>query len=303
MTNNKLYIGMSKDIAKRWSANGGQYKSCNFFWKAIVKYGWSNFEHVVVVDNLSKDIAEIVEKELIKKYNTQNKNFGYNLASGGTGGRTCYGETHWYSKPVYQYDLNGNYIGEWENAQRASEFYKICVSDIHANCRHAKGIRKAGDYMWSYENVSCMKPYVKLTGSVESILQINKYFNIVNRYECISYVDDTLYIREKVTNCCKRKSITHQNYYWCYEKDFNEFYNYIQDRLKKKKESAGCNTKHIVLKDLQGNIIATYESAAIASEKTGFNRNTIQAYCKRPEMNHGIHTGYIWEYVEDAETN
>ena len=51
----------------------------------------------------------------------------YNLASGGDGGRTCYGETHHASKKVYQYDKDGNFLREWDNAQRASEELGICV--------------------------------------------------------------------------------------------------------------------------------------------------------------------------------
>lgn len=292
--NNKLYIGMSKDVTKRWKNNGKQYKPCKFFWRAIEKYGWDNFEHVIVIDNISKNMAELIEKELIKKYKTQDKNFGYNLASGGTGGATTRGKTNASSKPVYQYNFDGTYIKEWENAQRPSEFYNICVSDIHANCRLE--VRKAGNYMWSYVKLPYMKPYVKLTGSRESILQIDKSFNIVKRYECISYVDDSIYTREKVTNCCKKKALSHKDYYWCYEKDFNEFYNYIKEKLKTYNKWH-THTKHIRQRDLQMNILAEYKSATEAEELTGFNRHTIQAYCKRPEMKHGIASGYYWEYV------
>lgn len=75
---------MTKDIKKRWSNNGSQYKLCNLFWKAIQKYKWDGFEHIVLIDNITKEMACIIEKELIKKYKTQDKKFGYNLADGGT---------------------------------------------------------------------------------------------------------------------------------------------------------------------------------------------------------------------------
>ena len=83
-TNNKLYIGQTKehDVNKRWK-NGYGYKNNKYFWNAIKKYGWENFDHIVLIENLSLEEANIIEEELINKYNTTNKNFGYNLKSGG----------------------------------------------------------------------------------------------------------------------------------------------------------------------------------------------------------------------------
>ena len=298
-----MYIGISKDVQKRWISSGIQYKPCNLFWRAIQKYGWDNFEHVVLIDNISKEVACIIEKELIKKYNTQKKEFGYNLAEGGTGGCTVKGKNHWCSKPVYQYDLKGNFIREWENAQRASEESGITVSDIHANCREHNGIRQAGGYMWSYVKVDKMEPYVRLGFSREPILQLDKNFNIVQRYERISYIDNTIYNREFVTYCCTRKNLTHNDYYWCYEKDFNDsFIEYINNRISINQEGRKQRlSKQIYQCDLDFNILHKFQNAKIGEEHTGFNRNTIQAYCKRPEMNHGIHTGYIWVYASDYE--
>ena len=294
---------MTKDIKKRWSNNGAQYKLCNLFWKAIQKYKWDGFEHIVLIDNLTKEMACIIERELIKKYKTQNKKFGYNLADGGTGGCTVKGKNHHNSKPVYQYDLDGTFIKEWENAQRASETLNITVSDIHVNCRKENGVRRAGEYMWSYEKVEHMEPYVKLTFSKEPILQLDKDFNIVQKYNCISYVDNTIYDREFVTICCTRKNLTHQNYYWCYEKDFNDsFIEYVNNRIANARKNQSLkHSKQIYLCNLNFNILQKFKNAKIASEGTEFNRNTIQAYCKRPELNHGIHTGYIWVYESDYE--
>lgn len=89
--NNKLYIGLSKDLNKRWSHNGDMYKPKNKnssrFYNAIMKYGWSSFKKEIIKDNLNKEEAAKLEKDLINKYNTRNKNFGYNIAEGGFGGK------------------------------------------------------------------------------------------------------------------------------------------------------------------------------------------------------------------------
>lgn len=294
--NNKLYIGISKDVKKRWSANGGQYKYSKVFYRAIKKYGWNNFDHVILIDNISKDIACVIESELIKKYKTQDKEFGYNLANGGFGGCTAKGEKHHLSKKVYQYSLDGKFIQEWENAQRAAEKIGVCVSDIHTNCRRNK-IKRAGNFMWSYEKYEFLEPYIHEGVGKESIIQLDSNFNIVNRYKNISYINDALYNKDRVTNCCKRRSISHNGFYWAYEKDFDIslFISYIKDRTKKTHKNS--LSKSINQYDLNGNIIHTYESARDAEEKTGFNRHTIQAYCKRKIGNSGESTGYIWKYA------
>lgn len=293
--NNKIYIGISKNITKRWSTNGEQYKYSKAFYRAIKKYGWDNFDHIVLIEDISKEMACIIETELIKKYRTQSKECGYNLANGGLGGCTVKGKDHHLSKIVYQYSLDGKYIQTWDNAQRASEKLNICVSDIHATCRNEK-IRKAGSYMWSYKKVDFLEPYVREGITKETILQLDANFNIITKYKNISYVNQPEYNRERVTNCCKRRAITHNGYYWVYEKDYNSsFISYIQNRCKNKHKNSLA--KPINQYDLCGNIIHTYKSARDVEEKTGFNRSTIQAYCKRGLGNHGESTGYIWKYA------
>ena len=82
--NNKIYIGQtkSKELNKRW-LNGFGYKNNTHFWNAIQKYGWNGFEHIVLIENLTLSEANIIEEELIKKYETTNPQYGYNLRSGG----------------------------------------------------------------------------------------------------------------------------------------------------------------------------------------------------------------------------
>lgn len=84
--NGKRYIGITKnDVIKRWN-NGRGYKTSTLFYKAIKKYGWNNIKHIILFKNLSKEDACKKEKELIKKYNTFNSKYGYNIALGGING-------------------------------------------------------------------------------------------------------------------------------------------------------------------------------------------------------------------------
>ena len=68
---------------QRWGNNGCNYKSSPHFYSAIQKYGWDNFEHNILFQNLTKEEACLKEQELIKHYNSMDRDFGYNSTSGG----------------------------------------------------------------------------------------------------------------------------------------------------------------------------------------------------------------------------
>lgn len=80
--NGKIYIGITKlSPEERWS-NGNGYKG-QIFGRAIEKYGWDNFEHIIIRKNLTKKEAEDLEVKFIEQYNSTNPKKGYNVAIGG----------------------------------------------------------------------------------------------------------------------------------------------------------------------------------------------------------------------------
>lgn len=82
--NNKVYIGItSRTPQERWGNQGCNYKSSPYFYNSIQKYGWDNFEHNILYTNLTKEEACKKEQELIKQFNSMNREFGYNSTSGG----------------------------------------------------------------------------------------------------------------------------------------------------------------------------------------------------------------------------
>lgn len=82
--NDMVYIGITckKDPLDRWR-NGLGYWQNKYFYNAIKKYGWDNFEHIILVDNLTKIEAENMEIDLICQYNSANRLYGYNIELGG----------------------------------------------------------------------------------------------------------------------------------------------------------------------------------------------------------------------------
>lgn len=82
--NGKKYVGITKNTQQRWCYGNG-YKKHTFFWKAIVKYGWDNFQHIILLDGLTEEQAKEHEKFFIALFKSNDYNFGYNLTNGGDG--------------------------------------------------------------------------------------------------------------------------------------------------------------------------------------------------------------------------
>lgn len=91
--NGKKYCGITNNIEKRWRSNGIAYKPYSGriynrkFWNAIQKYGWDNFEHEILFEVNTQEEAWEKEREIIKKLKLNEREFGYNIAPGGNGGK------------------------------------------------------------------------------------------------------------------------------------------------------------------------------------------------------------------------
>lgn len=78
----KSYIGQTSDYIIRTSSHLQGNSTCRLFSNAIKKYGWNNFTHDILIENLSIEEATKYEEFYISEHNTLAPN-GYNLTSGG----------------------------------------------------------------------------------------------------------------------------------------------------------------------------------------------------------------------------
>lgn len=78
--NGKVYVGQTIQLPeKRWK-NGKAYKPCTLFYNAIEKYGWENFEHIILVqDEMTGEKATELEQYYIEFYDSKNPQKGYNI--------------------------------------------------------------------------------------------------------------------------------------------------------------------------------------------------------------------------------
>lgn len=130
----KVYIGITKmSPKKRWNNGRGYINSRQIlFERAILKYGWDNIKHEILLFNISKEEAKYAERYLIRWYKIHN--ISYNITDGGdsVSERVCRygkdnpmygrhetnpmygirGENNPNSIRVFQYDREGNFIKE-----------------------------------------------------------------------------------------------------------------------------------------------------------------------------------------------
>lgn len=82
--NNKKYIGITSQSPpqKRWNS-GSKYHYNLPFYRDILKYGWKNFNHIILETDISFDKINEIEQYYIELYDTLNPEKGYNRIKGG----------------------------------------------------------------------------------------------------------------------------------------------------------------------------------------------------------------------------
>ena len=89
--NGKKYVGITgQDPEVRWGRDGKRYgvnqkRAKSKFWNAICKYGWDNFDHIVLDYKFTYPEVLRVEMMLISYFDS--KENGYNMTLGGDGSR------------------------------------------------------------------------------------------------------------------------------------------------------------------------------------------------------------------------
>lgn len=292
----KSYIGQTRqlDVKLRW-ANGSGYKKHNtIFYKAIKKYGWNNFAHEIIEDNIqTQELANEREVYWIAYFDSF-KN-GYNSTPGGynVGDNVA-------SKPVLQIDANNpkNIIAKYKSAMEASRTTGICARNIGACCLK-QGQITAGGYYWCFENnFSNFTPRIKRQGKTNLrkvyCFETDSVFNsIVEASNKLNIAKDGIYC------CCKNKQATAGNCHFCYFED-KENYIFIDKKTKDKKQANYIINPiyQIEIKTLK--ILQEYNSISHAEKCTGISHQQIGKCVNKKYISAG---GYYWckkeEWFED----
>ena len=287
--NNKCYIGQSIDIYKRWEEHKkeSKEKTGNIFHDALYSslkdFDWE------IIEEVSKGNLNEREKFWIQYYNSIYPN-GYNMTPGGTGG--CLEEK---KKPVYQYDLEGNFLKEYESASEAGRQAGLDCSSISKACRKKKGC--SGNFQWRYKedmpNKDNITKYIcEYDHNSIKVKQFDLDGNFIAIYNSISEAARALGIKKSsvssINKVCKGKVNSAYNYQWRYDYDTKPVGKILKPSSNKKKK-VGQYT-------LSDDLIKIYESGREASRQTGVAQASISGVCLGKQKTAG---GYHWKYIKD----
>lgn len=311
--NDKKYIGItSKHPEQRWK-NGSNYRkdSQPVFYRAIQKYTWDGFHHIIIATGLNENEAKQMEVELIALYKTNccrynNPDFGYNMTDGGDGsaGHILSDET---KEKIREKQLKRfeNPAERDRQSKLAKERFTI-PENVPMRGRHhsdetKKIISNKVKLALANEDIRKMLSNMKKGlydgdknpqyGSGETVVQLTLSGDFVAEY--ISGFD--AYLKTGINyasiyRCCVGDQLTSGGFIWMHKKDYG--IKEIQSiKIKKKKTPIS-----IVQISLNGDFVSIYNSITEASNITGIDRGGINKCCLNRARSAG---GYKWMYKED----
>lgn len=282
--NGKRYIGITsrEKVFYRWGREGNSYQS-QIFGRAIKKYGWDNFEHNILAEGLSQQDAFEMERNLIKKFETTNPKYGYNISIGGDS--TTAGLYNMCGcVPVYQYSLEGEFIKAWPSSAEVEREIKIpCYLVTFA----ANGVSKtAYGYQWSKEFKEHLSP-IKRTLANDKPDKIYCYSvsngKLYKTFDSVTEAKDEIGLKtsSRITSCISGNDFSAYGYRW-FKEYKGEFVNVSQ-------ENGHC--KSVYQYSFDGDFIKEYKSSSVAEKETGLSKTKIVACCHAKIKSCG---GYMW---------
>lgn len=272
--NEKCYVGITsqKNPKRRWH-NGCNYKHSLYFYNAIQKYGWNNFEHIILLDNLSVEDANLFEILYISILRSSERQYGYNIAVGGD----CTTQV-FTAKPVCQYDYDGSLINRFASANEAEREVGLSSSFIGACCKGK--YTTGGGYLWAYDGDI---PNTDFKTSKHVVCQYDLNCKFIKKFNSMNDAEkETMVTASNISACCNHKQKTAGGFIWAYEKDKPKTYK--SQRIPVSQFTAS------------GEYISTYSYIKEAYEKTLISESNIRSCCDGRSNFAG---GFIWCYAKE----
>lgn len=209
----RLYIGITKNKpTQRWQGGSG-YKGNTYFTRAIKKYGWENFQHIIIAEGLDEQSAKELEIKLIAENKSNQRKYGFNISSGGE-------------------SKSGTTISDWQK-QRISEASKgkivsaktrkklsIATQKTWANPDFVQHMREInmGAKNPQYGTIRTEKE--RLQRGAKPILQYDLEGNLVAEYiSCHDASEKTNTSRDLISKCCRGIFKQGKGYVWKYKEE------------------------------------------------------------------------------------
>lgn len=206
--NNKIYIGKSIDIQRRWKEHVRHSKDeflrkKSPIHKAINKYGASSFKFEILEECKEEELNER-EMFYINLYNSRDKKKGYNITEGGDGGPIMYGSSNplsviseelviymreCYKNGVYKFDCYETILKKQElnintfNTIWYGKTYKKIMPEVFTE-ENRKLQRKKSYEKRTFKHCNKVKPFVleirKLQKDGLNYKTVRDMYNFIN---------------------------------------------------------------------------------------------------------------------------
>lgn len=219
--NKHVYVGITHHVNpnRRWGYSGQHYNHCRKFLNAIRKYGWDNFEHVILC-RTSKERAIVLERVLIAHY--KRLGISYNLADGGEGSQAISQETRKLLHKIKS--ANPPMLGKHHTPEA-----RALIAEAGRNRVMKESTRKLlQEKVWSdmsYLRKSWTPETYRKIGKALSkpVVQLDLDGNYIREFPSMSAADDC-YKKNKrtnhITDVCKGRRFSAYGYRWMYKTDW-----------------------------------------------------------------------------------
>lgn len=290
LVNGKKYIGLSRDIYRRWKEHKRDLNK-NMHYNVYLQKSWNkyrsnNFIFKVVEQCIEKDLNDR-EIYFISLFYSNLEEYGYNMTSGGDGIRRN-------KKEVYQYTMNGKFLRKFKSAEEVSLLLGFKEANIRNCC--SQRTKSSYNYQWTYKYFNKLD---KLTtpserssqSSIKKVYQYSLNGDYINEYKSLSSAYRETGINHKsISECCLGKTKQCKGYVWSYKK--SKHMDSIKDRYVR---MSITRSYAVEMYTLDNELIKIYNSAKEIENEYGINQKYISRYCR------GIrkHNKYIFKYVKN----
>lgn len=288
--NGKKYIGITSLLPiRRWGLSGQGYKT-QYFKRAIDKYGWDNFEHEILFENIQKEEAKEIEIELILKYKTKNKNLGYNLTNGGEGstGVVITEET--------RQKLIESHLGQvtWNKGMKG--LYKQSEEAIKSHLDKWKSEeyinKQTLAHMGNKQSEETKRKIRENNKKSKTVCQIDICGNIIKEWKsyaeiCREFINSDG--KQMKRFCCN--NVFYDGYIWIQKEKYTKektllIISMIKNNInvnttnKNKRDNINRKNKNKIIEkyDKDMCLLQTYKSISLASFENNIDKNTIKKY-------------------------
>jgi len=321
----KVYVGVSNNPKRRWGTYGAPYlyknKNGNYtqacFANAINKYGWNNFNHEILLKNVSFSEALYAEKYLIRWYKIHN--LSYNMSDGGeyySGTRKPLSEERRLQVKEYMnahHPMKGRHHTEEAKAKisEAAKNRKYTKEQKAVISEKLSKAHKGKHYKLSEEDRRRLSLRIKeehkngiFNYKGKKVYQYSFKGEYITSYPTVRKAAEAVQRTNSViVDCANGKTLSAGGFIWSYTKkdhiDVSKYIvieNKIYDKERLNRRINTVSMKHVKAVNqysLDGKYIATYNSIKDAK---GAGYNGAIGHCCSHKPGYISANGYKWEY-------